>query len=257
VCTNISCWLNGADAIWWRTSSRSWAPGLGGTTPDGRITLVREEECLAACCGAPMMVVDGHYHENLDARKSMRSSTGWIEAGHAGRSQRRIHHADADQPWSMATYLSIDGYVAWRRILEEKTPQEKIIETVKDSALRGRGGAGFPTGLKWSFMPRSAPVQKVHSVQFRRIRTGHLSRSRYPAIQSARGDRRYGDRRVCDGGHGRLQLSARRIPPRAVRALRGGVKEAYEAGLARQEHPRLGRRYGHPCRTGCRGLHLR
>ena len=39
---------------------------LGGTTEDGRITLVREEECLAGCCGAPMMVVDGHYHENLD-----------------------------------------------------------------------------------------------------------------------------------------------------------------------------------------------
>jgi hypothetical protein len=45
---------------------------------------------------------------------------------------------DASEPWSLATYESIDGYKAWRRILEEKTPQEKIIETVKDSALRGR-----------------------------------------------------------------------------------------------------------------------
>ena len=66
----------------------------------------------------------------------------------------------AEQPWSMETYRSIDGYAAWRRILEEKTPQETIIDTVKASALRGRGGAGFPTGLKWSFMPRSAPGQK-------------------------------------------------------------------------------------------------
>jgi len=66
----------------------------------------------------------------------------------------------AEQPWSMETYLSIDGYTAWRKIVEEKTPQEKIIDIVKESALRGRGGAGFPTGLKWSFMPRSAPVQK-------------------------------------------------------------------------------------------------
>ena len=39
---------------------------LGETTEDGRITLVREEECLAGCCGAPMAVVDGHYKENLD-----------------------------------------------------------------------------------------------------------------------------------------------------------------------------------------------
>ncbi|HLF29930.1 MAG TPA: NADH-quinone oxidoreductase subunit NuoF [Xanthomonadales bacterium] len=66
----------------------------------------------------------------------------------------------SDRPWSMETYLSIEGYQAWRKILAEKTPQEKIIDTVKESALRGRGGAGFPTGLKWSFMPRSAPVQK-------------------------------------------------------------------------------------------------
>lgn len=66
----------------------------------------------------------------------------------------------ADVPWSLETYLSIDGYQAWRKILQEKTPQEKIIDIVKASALRGRGGAGFPTGLKWSFMPRSAPVQK-------------------------------------------------------------------------------------------------
>ena len=67
---------------------------------------------------------------------------------------------NADQPWSMDTYLSLDGYKAWRKILQEKTPPEKIIDTIKSSALRGRGGAGFPTGLKWSFMPRSAPVQK-------------------------------------------------------------------------------------------------
>ena len=67
---------------------------------------------------------------------------------------------DADEPWSLETYRGIGGYQAWERILSEKTPPEEIIETVKESALRGRGGAGFPTGLKWSFMPRSAPVQK-------------------------------------------------------------------------------------------------
>ncbi len=67
---------------------------------------------------------------------------------------------DAEQPWSMDTYLGIDGYQAWKKILAEKTDPVEIIEAVKSSALRGRGGAGFPTGLKWSFMPRSAPVQK-------------------------------------------------------------------------------------------------
>ena len=68
ICTNISCWLNGADAMVERAEKKLGVE-LGGTTEDGRITLVREEECLAGCCGAPMMIVDGHYHENLDLER--------------------------------------------------------------------------------------------------------------------------------------------------------------------------------------------
>jgi len=65
-----------------------------------------------------------------------------------------------DQPWSYENYLKVGGYAAWRKILSEKIPPEDLIEEMKKSGLRGRGGAGFPTGLKWSFMPRNAPVQK-------------------------------------------------------------------------------------------------
>jgi len=65
ICTNISCWLNGAEDIVAHVENKLGIK-LGETTADDRITLVVEEECLAACCGAPMMVVDGHYHENLD-----------------------------------------------------------------------------------------------------------------------------------------------------------------------------------------------
>ena len=68
-----------------------------------------------------------------------------------------LHH---DTPWALDSYLKQDGYQAWKKILAEKMPQEQVIEAVKQSGLRGRGGAGFPTGLKWSFMPRSAPGQK-------------------------------------------------------------------------------------------------
>ncbi|TSA19623.1 MAG: NADH-quinone oxidoreductase subunit NuoF, partial [Betaproteobacteria bacterium] len=60
-----------------------------------------------------------------------------------------------DNPASLATYVANGGYAALKKILAEKTPAEQIIEQVKLSALRGRGGAGFPTGLKWSFMPRN------------------------------------------------------------------------------------------------------
>ena len=65
-----------------------------------------------------------------------------------------------DQPWSYDNYLKTGGYEAWRKILKEKIQPDEVIEEIKASGLRGRGGAGFPTGLKWSFMPRTAPVQK-------------------------------------------------------------------------------------------------
>ena len=68
ICTNISCWLNGAEDLVSHVEN-TLGVSLGETTEDNRITLVVEEECLAACCGAPAMVVDGHYHENLDTDK--------------------------------------------------------------------------------------------------------------------------------------------------------------------------------------------
>ncbi len=64
------------------------------------------------------------------------------------------------QPASLKTYESLGGYSVLKRILAEKTPPEKIIEEIKVSGLRGRGGAGFPTGLKWSFVPRTVQGQK-------------------------------------------------------------------------------------------------
>ncbi len=65
-----------------------------------------------------------------------------------------------ENPWSMASYEKIGGYKIWRKIVTEKTPPEQIIEQLKLANLRGRGGAGFPTGLKWSFMSRNTPGQK-------------------------------------------------------------------------------------------------
>ncbi|HKY69827.1 MAG TPA: NADH-quinone oxidoreductase subunit NuoF [Gammaproteobacteria bacterium] len=65
-----------------------------------------------------------------------------------------------DNPWSLATYEKVGGYQSLRKILKEKTDPKKIIDELKLSNLRGRGGAGFPTGLKWSFIPRDKPGQK-------------------------------------------------------------------------------------------------
>ena len=65
-----------------------------------------------------------------------------------------------DMPWTLASYRERGGYEAWEEVLRKQTPREEIIEIIKSSGLRGRGGAGFPTGLKLSFMPRDAAGQK-------------------------------------------------------------------------------------------------
>ncbi len=66
----------------------------------------------------------------------------------------------SDKSWTLKTYQKHGGYEVWKKVLAGKLSPEQIIEEVKASGLRGRGGAGFPTGLKWSFMPRTAEGQK-------------------------------------------------------------------------------------------------
>ena len=65
-----------------------------------------------------------------------------------------------DNPGSLATYVANGGYQALRRVVTGQVSGDAIIAELKTSALRGRGGAGFPTGLKWSFMPRAFPGDK-------------------------------------------------------------------------------------------------
>jgi NADH-quinone oxidoreductase subunit F len=65
-----------------------------------------------------------------------------------------------DEPYSISSYTSTGGYEAWERILAGELTPEEVVEKVKASGLRGRGGAGFPTGLKWSFMPKDPEIQK-------------------------------------------------------------------------------------------------
>ena len=68
VCTNISCWLCGGEDMV-AHAEKKLGIKLGESTADGRVFLKREEECLAACGGAPMMMVDHVYHENLTPEK--------------------------------------------------------------------------------------------------------------------------------------------------------------------------------------------
>ena len=71
-----------------------------------------------------------------------------------------FRNMDQDRPWLLEQYQSRGGYEQLKRILAGEVTPEQVIDEVKASGLRGRGGAGFPTGLKWSFISRNAPGQK-------------------------------------------------------------------------------------------------
>ena len=68
------------------------------------------------------------------------------------------------EPWTIDSYIASGGYEAWKNILHNKNDSykpENIIETIQESGLRGRGGAGFPTGLKWRFMPKDDTQKSI------------------------------------------------------------------------------------------------
>ena len=67
---------------------------------------------------------------------------------------------DLENPADINTYLSIGGYETIKKIINEKIAPADLLEQIKVSGLRGRGGAGFPTGLKWSFMPKGIKGDK-------------------------------------------------------------------------------------------------
>ena len=71
-----------------------------------------------------------------------------------------IHLPDSEK---ISTYLQLGGYQATRTALTQYAPHE-LIDLVKRSGLRGRGGAGFPAGVKWGFMPRESSIQKIVAV---------------------------------------------------------------------------------------------
>ncbi len=95
------------------------------------------------------------------AHHASHASAGYGPVGPAPKEHQAVYTTlHFDKPWSYENYLKTGGYSALRRILEERIAPADVIDMVKRSGLRGRGGAGFPTGLKWSFMPKDSGMQK-------------------------------------------------------------------------------------------------
>jgi NADH-quinone oxidoreductase subunit F len=172
VCTNVSCMLRGGKEVYERVEVKL---GIGHkqTTKDGKFSL-EEVECIGACTGAPALQVNYDFYENLTPEsaaaliddldagrpaKPAACTSGALHERHPAEVpviSKRFGIANAHQ---LDVYRNHDGYKALEKALTEMTP-DGIIEEVKKSNLRGRGGAGFPAGVKWSFVPKDTPKPK-------------------------------------------------------------------------------------------------
>ena len=169
ICTNVACMLKGGYEILDRAKKRLEI-GHKETTQDGVFSL-EEVECIGACTGAPAMQVNYDFYENLTPLKFDRIIED-LDAGRHPEPEPVISGALHDRNvletplisrrWGMKdshkldVYVMQGGYQALVKALKDMTP-ESIIDEVKKSNLRGRGGAGFPTGMKWSFVPKDSP----------------------------------------------------------------------------------------------------
>ena len=172
ICTNVACMLKGGYALLERAKKRLEI-GHKETTADGVFSL-EEVECIGACTGAPAMQVNYDFYENLTPIRFDRIIQD-LDAGRRPEPEKVISGAlherhPSETPliskrWGIKdshtidVYVKHDGYQALEKALKQMTP-EGIIDEVKKSNLRGRGGAGFPTGMKWFFVPKDSPKPK-------------------------------------------------------------------------------------------------
>ena len=263
VCTNISCMLRGGDDDPARTSRSGSASRPARARPTASSTSSVEEECLAACCGAPMMMVDHVYHENLTPKTVDDDSRRGEGLGAVAERQvqpRLLRDAEVRQRVVHARELPQDRRLRsrGRRCCAGELTRDTIIDEVKKSGMRGRGGAGFPTGVKMSFMPRTAPMQKYLVCNSGRERARHVPRPRHPALQPARARRRARARELRDRrarvayNYIRGEFMAEPMP-----RFEAALKEAYAAGLLGKNIQRLRHRRGHPHLRRRRRVHLR
>ena len=183
VCTNVPCMLRGANKCMHHIEEKLGI-SHGEKTADGQFAL-DHMECLGSCGTAPMVSVTEQktgqirYFEELDSDADVDQFLNLLKSGNGFKELERWtpdgdpnNEGKTAGPYTLGgmdplylmgqvnetdshrieTFEASGGYEAARRILNEVEPGD-VITQVKDAGLRGRGGAGFPTGMKWSFLP--------------------------------------------------------------------------------------------------------
>lgn len=183
VCTNVSCMLRGANKCMHHLEE-TLDVAVGQTTEDGAYTL-DHMECLGSCGTAPVVSVTERetgkirYFEEIDSPEDVEKMLEVIQQGKAfetlerwtpegdpegegkaagpyrnGGMEPKFLMARVNKPGShtLKSYEADGGYETARRVLNEMEP-DAVVAEVKASGIRGRGGAGFPTGVKWGFLP--------------------------------------------------------------------------------------------------------
>lgn len=172
VCTNVACMLRGGNELLDRAKKRLEI-GHKEVTKDGVFSL-EEVECIGACTGAPAMQINYDFYENLTPAtfdrliqeldfgrraEPVTVISGALHAREPGEIPVISKRWGIENSTKIDVFLQNGGYQALEKALKQMTP-ESIIDEMKKSNLRGRGGAGFPTGMKWSFVPKDSPKAK-------------------------------------------------------------------------------------------------
>ena len=169
VCTSLPCLLRGADDLLDRIKE-SLKISPGETTPDQQVTLT-EVECLCACEMSPMAQLDERFVGPLEGETvNTLIQDALTEPGNPESTPEPDPFICSDGPvlstrfkdpegtW-LEAYIADDGYLAARKALTSMTPAA-VIDEVTRAKLRGLGGAGFPAGRKWSFIPKETTKPK-------------------------------------------------------------------------------------------------
>jgi NADH:ubiquinone oxidoreductase subunit F (NADH-binding)/NADH:ubiquinone oxidoreductase subunit E len=180
ICASPPCQLAGAGSLVDILEERLGI-GVGETTQDGLFTL-ETTSCLGSCGGAPAMMIDNELYGNL-TEESLATVLEQVGRGGTTPTQAEPHgvadiilgstmataekprivlqNCGAVDPNSLDEAVSAGAYRAMGKVVDEGIRPDMVIDEVKRSGLRGRGGAGFPTGLKWSYTAKDEQVYVV------------------------------------------------------------------------------------------------